>query len=203
MVCGLNTRGYGTLFTDLLRAMTDGAAGQTAASAVAAFLGSSEKENALWPDDVTFGQSWRSQPTYMVLRRDRLTMILRAIEAAMRGPKHDPVPVPKSLHVEHLLPRNWRAQWPLPNGADDDAASVRDSLLHTIGNLTLLTGKLNQTLADGPWCKKRSALQQYGLMALNASVATETGWNETTIRTRTGKLFDAALKIWPKPKLAS
>ena len=199
MVCGLNTRGYGTLFGDLLRAMTDGAAGQAAAPAVAAFLGSSEKENALWPDDAAFGQAWRSQPAYTVLRRDRLTMIFRALEAAMRGPKHDPVPVPKSLHVEHLLPRNWRAHWPLPDGADDDAVSARDGLLDTLGNLTLLTGKLNQALADGPWHVKQSALQQYGLMALNASLATESAWNEASIRGRTGKLLECALRIWPKP----
>ena len=203
MVCGLNTRGYGTLFTDLLGAMTDGAAGQAAAPAVAAFLAGSEKESGLWPDDAAFGQAWRSQPAYTTVRRDRLTMILRALEAAARGPKHDPVPVPKSLHVEHLMPRNWRVHWPLPAGDDDEAASARDTLLHTIGNLTLLTGKLNQALADGPWYEKRSALQHYGLMALNASLAAVVAWNETAIRARTGKLLEAALSIWPKPKPAN
>ena len=198
MICGLNTRGYGTLFADLLRAVADAGTGSAAAPAVAAFLSRSETESALWPDDAAFSHAWQSQPLYGALRRDRLTMVLRALEAALRSPRHDPVPVPKTLHVEHLLPRNWRAHWPILGGAESGAEFTRDAIIHTIGNLTLLTGKLNQSLSDAPWSDKRAALQEYGLMALNASLAKEETWSECRIRDRTQKLFGVALNVWPR-----
>jgi hypothetical protein len=201
MVCGSNTRGYGALFADLLRAIAD--TGGPAAPAVATFLARSETESALWPDDAAFSQAWQSQQFYGFLRRDRLTMILRALEAAMRSPKHDPVPIPKTLHVEHLLPRNWRIHWPLSDDSSEGADSTRDVLLHTIGNLTLLTAQLNQTLSDGPWPVKRAGLQQYGLMALNASLAHEEAWGEAGIRDRTAKLLRIALDVWPRPSLGA
>jgi hypothetical protein len=201
MVCGSNTRGYGTLFADLLRAIAD--TGRPAAPDVATFLARSETESALWPDDAAFSHAWQSQQFYGFLRRDRLTMILRALEAAMRSPKHDPVPIPKTLHVEHLLPRNWRIHWPLSDDSSDGADSARDVLLHTIGNLTLLTAQLNQTLSDGPWSVKRAGLQQYGLMALNASLAHEEAWGEAGIRDRTAKLLRNALDVWPRPSLGA
>jgi hypothetical protein len=199
MVCGLNTRGYGTLFADLLGSIADVGREASAAHVVANFLLRSEMENALWPDDGAFAQAWRSQPIYSTLRRDRLAMMLRALEGALRSPKHDPVPIPRTLHVEHLLPRNWRVRWPLPEGAGPDAALVRDAALHTIGNLTLLTAKLNQSLSDAPWNEKRPALQEYGLMALNGALARQDTWNEAAICERSEKLLLKALTVWPRP----
>ena len=126
-------------------------------------------------------------------------MILRALERALRGPKHDPVPIPKTLHVEHLLPRNWRAHWSLGEGAASNAEVLRDAALHTVGNLTLLTGKLNQSLSDGPWSVKRSALQEFGLMALNGALAKHEAWEEANIQNRGKTLLEKALSVWPRP----
>lgn len=197
MVCGVNTRGYNTLFVELLAAVAK--AGGPAAPTVAAFLLRSKSEKALWPDDAAFGEAWRTQPLHRVLRRDRLTMLLRALEGALRGPKHDPIPIPKTLHVEHVLPRNWRAHWPLPDGAESGAEAAREAALHTIGNLTLLTAKLNQSLSDQPWAEKQAALKRYGLMALNAELAHRAAWDEAAIAARGGMLLDKALTIWPRP----
>jgi hypothetical protein len=70
--------------------------------------------------------------------------------------------------------------------------------LHTIGNLTLLTAKLNQSLSDAPWSEKRSALQEYGLMTLNGALAHQNAWDETAIRERAEKLLVKALTVWPR-----
>jgi hypothetical protein len=199
-VCGLNTRGYGLLFADALAAVASVGANSSAAVATAEFLLRSDTESGRWPDDDEFAQAWRSQPVYTVLRRDRLTMLLRALEGALRGPKHDPVPIPKTLHVEHLMPRGWRVRWPLPDNAPPEAEAIRDAAIHTIGNLTLLTGKLNQSLSDGPWSEKRAGLQEYGLMALNAALAKEESWSEETIGQRSNQLLAKALTIWPRPQ---
>lgn len=204
VVGGLSTRAYGTLFADLLGALAklDGAA--PVAPAVAEFLSRQVTENALWPDDAAFDQAFTTAPLYWTLRRDRLTMILRALDAALRGPRHDPVPLPKALHVEHVMPKNWRAHWADPAGAPIEAAERRDRLVQTIGNLTLLTAKLNQSLSDSDWDTKRPALQTYGLTALNADLATHERWDDETIRARSEKLARTALAIWPHgPSAAS
>jgi Protein of unknown function (DUF1524) len=163
---------------------------------VAQFLLRSKSDSARWPDDSEFGDAWRSERLDTTLKRERLTMILRAMEGALRSPKHDPVPLPNSLHVEHLMPRSWKTNWPLPDDVELDA---REAALHTIGNLTLLTGKLNQSLSDAPWMKKRSELQEFGLMALNAALAKYAAWDETTIRERGEVLLNKALTVWQRP----
>ena len=198
MVCGLNTRSYGTLFVSLLQEVAKADSGAVA-PAIAAYLQQSQSEIALWPDDKLFGQAWESYPLYRTLRRDRLTMLLRSLEDALRGPKHDPVPIPKTLHIEHLMPQNWRSKWPLSVDALPEAEADRDAALHRIGNLTLVTDKLNASLSDGSWEVKRPALHKHGLMSLNAELSTHPAWDEAAIRTRGNTLFNQALKIWPRP----
>src|SRR5206468_1335713 len=50
------------------------------------------------------------------------------------------------LHIEHVMPRKWELHWPDPDG--QRSASDRDRLIHTIGNLTLLTGRLNAKVSN-------------------------------------------------------
>src|SRR5690606_13449561 len=49
----------------------------------------------------------------------------------------------------------------LAEANDDDpralATRARDSALHTIGNLTIITGSLNTSVSHGPWPVKRQA----------------------------------------------
>ncbi len=200
MVCGLNTRGYAKLFADLLQAVAAAGSGPVAPTVAEHLL--MQGESGFWPDDAQFGNDWVSGPLYRTLHRHRLTLLLRALEAALRGPKHDPVPIPRTLHVEHLLPQNWRANWPLPPGTGPEAADARDRTCHTIGNLTLLTGKLNQSLSDAGWEAKRLELQRHGLTVLNAQLAQKEVWDEDAIHARGAALLGKALAVWPQPPVA-
>ena len=48
------------------------------------------------------------------------------------------------------MPRKWDR--PLAASRRGTAAKTeRDRLIHTIGNLTLLTGPLNSKVSNGPW----------------------------------------------------
>ncbi len=53
--------------------------------------------------------------------------------------------------IEHVMPRKWHSHWPLPERARE---ADRDRIVHTLGNLTLLTGKLNSKVSNGPWIGK-------------------------------------------------
>lgn len=75
----------------------------------------------------------------------------------------------------------------------------RDSLVHTIGNLTLVTKRLNSTLSNQQWSKKRKTLQAHTVLLLNADLQDKDLWDENEIKRRSHELFELAELIWPRP----
>ena len=93
--------------------------------------------------------------------------------------------------------------WPV--GADPTAKAQRSQSVHLIGNLTLLTGRLNTKISHGPWAGehgKWAALEKHDVLLLNRHVRQlgATGWDEQRIRHRTETLIDTILRIWPVPE---
>jgi hypothetical protein len=76
---------------------------------------------------------------------------------------------------------------------------AREKVIHTFGNLTLLTQSLNAGVSNGPYAAKRAEIAAQSALRLNAHFQTAQTWDETAIVARGKKLFDAALKIWPRP----
>jgi hypothetical protein len=98
------------------------------------------------------------------------------------------------------MPRKWHAHWPL-DGHDE---TERDRAIHTLGNLTLLTGKLNSKVSNGPWLgsgSKRSGLDGHSVLLLNRDLLKEAGdkWTDEAITRRTRELTEAIIEIWPVP----
>ena len=128
-------------------------------------------------------------------------MLLEAIEAELRSDKAETISVPRALTIEHILPRQWRARWfsspDAPNTREGE--EHRDTILHTIGNLTLVTQRLNATLSNAPWVEKRDTLNKHSTLFLNKSLLENysENWNESTIQDRSLELFQIAKKIWP------
>jgi len=72
------------------------------------------------------------------------------------------------------MPRKWETYWPLQDGSEED----RDRIIHTFGNLTLLTGKLNSKVSNGPWLGrggKREGLEAHDVLFLNRELLKESG----------------------------
>ena len=86
--------------------------------------------------------------------------------------------MPTNLTIEHLMPVGWRnEEWPLPEGVDADAATYeRNTLIHSIGNLTLATQKLNSSMSNAPWNSKRDELQEHSVLLLNNELLTRPTW---------------------------
>ena len=135
-------------------------------------------------------------------------MVLEAIEDDLRGWRGDKVGLGGErvtrgkLHIEHVMPRKWDAHWPLPDGAPGEES--RDRLIHTFGNLTLLTGPLNSKVSNGPWSGlggKRHGLESHDVLLLNREIlkSAPTAWDEAAIRSRTSWLTSRILGIWPVP----
>jgi hypothetical protein len=208
LICGLPTRAYGTFFIEVMIAATDSKSKKSAYEKTIAHLLKFDSETSRWPDDAEFKKAWLELPLYRKLARPRLRFILRALEEHVRlaEGRTEPFPVPTRLEVEHVLPQTWETYWPLPKGSPANAAEKRNELLHTIGNLTLLTKKLNIGMSNAAWAKdrnglpcKRKSIKQYSLMMLSKDIIDQDDWSEKKIVARSNSLFKVALKIWPHP----
>ncbi len=169
-------------------------------------LRSQTGDSRYWPDDDEVRRELTELPAYTRIGRGRLRMVIEAIEDHLRGWSGTARGLGGervgrgTLNIEHILPRRWQAHWPLTSGVRDEAE--RDRLLHTLGNLTLLTGRLNSTVSNGPWAGKREALQAHDVLVLNRDLLKSAGdtWADDAIRARTARLVDVVLAIWPVPK---
>ncbi|KWN06436.1 hypothetical protein WT83_27530 [Burkholderia territorii] len=201
-ICGLTSKAYNRVFPGIVRVLSP--MDKPSAAAIAQHLdtlGGGVSQH--WPDNSEFGAAWLSGPTYRVLRSAKTRMLLEALELGMRGAvHHESATLPDvPLHVEHVLPIAWRNHWTSPG--DENAELVRDQILHNVGNLTLLTAKLNPKLSDSDFDTKRPEIT-LSLLALNAHfqdarwLAPGAAWNEAEIRARAGALLNIALQIWPR-----
>ncbi len=132
-------------------------------------------------------------------------MVLEALEEALRTDKAEERHVVRGhLTIEHVLPQDWRAHWPLEVVDDPEEhhrrIGHRDRIKHTIGNLTLVTGKLNPTLSNSPWEKKHQVLQDHSTLFLNKNLLSAWGnapFAEAEIEQRGRGLAGLVCQIWP------
>jgi len=125
-------------------------------------------------------------------------MILEALEDQRRTRFTEPAQLGHDLTIEHILPQDWRLYWPLAADSDPVQAAIdRDAVKQTIGNLTLVTDRLNPSMSNGPWAEKRDALRTHSVLRLTADVRDTPSWDEDAIAARTGALCEAVLEVWP------
>jgi hypothetical protein len=104
--------------------------------------------------------------------------------------------------IEHVLPRKWQTHWPL---SEDGSEGEREAIVHTLGNLTLLTRSLNSKVSNSPWrgdTGKRQALREHNVLLLTRDIhddGADGEWTDAAIRKRTRKLAEALTEIWRVP----
>jgi hypothetical protein len=141
---------------------------------------------------------------YHGLYRATARMILEALDEAMRGGKTEHVDYGSKLTIEHLMPREWEKHWQTQAMANDPVAVYqarqrRGALIHRVGNLTLVTRRLNPSLSNGPWDKKRREILKHSALNLNRVFEDFPEWNEEAIERRTAELYHMAQRIWKHP----
>ncbi|MCA9420955.1 MAG: DUF262 domain-containing protein [Nitrospirales bacterium] len=103
--------------------------------------------------------------------------------------------------IEHILPQNENLseQWQTQLGPD--WKRVQETLLHTLGNLTL-TG-YNSEYGDRPFNEKRDMEGGFkeSPLKLNTGLGQLDHWNEESIKERAERLSHLALDVWNIPKL--
>ncbi len=199
MICGLTTKNYNILMRSLIQHLQS--KDTFSAQEVRDFLLSQDAESTRWPKDDEFEKAWLNRPFYDVLTRARVRIVLEALELEMYTGKSEKITIHDKLTIEHVLPQEWEAHWPLPVGVPvEEATKRRESLLHTIGNLTLVTDKLNPAMSNGAWPNKKAALGEHSSLAMNRKLIALEEWSEAAVETRSKELLDLAKKIWPRPE---
>ena len=174
---------------------------------IESYLASQTAESTYWPDDVQLREQMRDFRMYRLIPRSRTRMILEALEDALRGYTRirsgsaEQRCTRDTLTLEHVMPQSWETNWPL---ADGETTEDRGRAIQYLGNLTLLTTKLNSRVSNGPWLGadgKKAALHGQSSLLLNAGIETDYGdvWTVELIRQRNLELVERIIEIWPTP----
>ena len=201
MICRQTTKDYNRLALELATRLRESGLDR-ADTVTAGFFMEQTAYAREWPSDEAVADAMESSPLYRLLTRGRLRLVLEGVEGLLRSSgKAEQPTVPRDLTIEHLMPVGWREeQWPLPDGVDaDEATYQRNTLMHSIGNLTLATQKLNSSMSNDAWASKRDELQEHSVLLLNNELLSQPFWSEEAIRSRSRRMAQLVAERWPGP----
>ena len=193
VICRLTAKNYNNVFQRMAAALRRNGVTTVVAQA---FLAAQDRPTTRTPSDAQLRRAIIEDPLYGSIPSRVLVDLLWSLELESRSKKTEATQRPPSLWVEHIMPQNWRAHWPLNNAATD-AADARDVLINSLGNLTIVTDRLNVGMGDRPFAEKRKALVEHSNLTLNREIAQVDVWDEDAIRARGARLADIAVRLWP------
>ncbi len=200
-ICGLTTKGYNRIFLNrLLAEMVNEkkADAATLRSKLKALEGDSQR----WPDDKEFKAAWSYRQLYQGSNTRKVRAVLEGLEFTSRSTRQEFMPELEQLSVEHVLPQRWKPEkWPLKTDTPE-GREARSRLLHSIGNLTLVTPGFNSELSNESFGIKRPEIARNSSLVLNAyfqDFKDTDEWDETSIVARADKLFPVAVQTWGYP----
>ena len=209
---GLQTRGYGTYLTRVLReAKAAASAGKDVVEAIIVAL----QDGVLdWPTDTDVEEAFCTRRFYGVINQGRIKLLLASIDQQQRtdDPNEPDAAIDYGpLQIEHVMPGAWPKHWPLLDDEgnvieQDDTnplwvsrSAERDRVVNRLGNLTLVTGDFNREVSNLGWDVKRPEFQKQKSLVINYAIADEDTWDEAAIAARAQALAKVACIVWPGP----
>lgn len=200
-ICGLTAKNLNKVF-QLLAAefKSKGVSFRTFDNYFSGITGASTR----FPDDEEFLTGIREGNAYSITPQPRLVDTLWELECHTRTKMSETTIQPEGLWVEHVMPRQWQDQWPFADGversqydSEDTTVTSRNSLIHTLGNLTLVTSSLNQSVGNTGFTEKKEKFDAHTGLFLNKWFSGKECWYESDIQERSQLLGQYALLIWP------
>lgn len=206
-ICGLTTANYNRFFVDMVAKLR--ASGDTSVGRIHQLLSASQADAMRFPPDAEWRAQWLGRDQYKGSRQPRLRYLFEVLEHEKLSDRSELVAIRSDLTLEHIMPQKWREKWPVPGFDHVPAGEVdieqvareidRDNVINKLGNLTLLTHKLNTSVSNGSFSTKMPAVRAHTALALNRELHHYQTWDEETIAHRGIALFQTALSVWPSP----
>ncbi|MFD8496670.1 DUF262 domain-containing protein [Amycolatopsis sp. NPDC059657] len=210
MICRVTLADTNSVVVELLRHLKQ-AAPADVGSECERFLAEQSGDSRRWPlDNEVISSLSRIRFYSIMIPRRRGRMILEALEDSYRTSHTEETHCRRGeLTIEHVLPQTWQTHWALPDD-DKSAEAERNHRVQTLGNLTLLTSRLNPLVSNYPWTRqdsgegprgKREALNEHSVLMLNKHLidAHPQNWSDADIDRRTRALAEQVVRIWPRP----
>ncbi len=175
MLIRATAKSYNKIMAEVVSVIRNAPAGQVG-QALKEYFASQRSEVAYWPDDDEVRRELEAMPVYRKLSRARVRMVLESDRrplarmdsgADLRRGHANPARELRdrtrhaSIVAQALASAPWRSE------------PERDARIHRLGNLTLLTKKLNSTVSNGPWLGeggKAAHLQEKDVVLLNSKL---------------------------------
>jgi hypothetical protein len=137
----------------------------------------------LMPSDRDFEASFTEA---RVPRHHLQKYLLSELERAMR-PNSDEIDVSARITVEHIYPhrpegRKWREH---------------EEFIHRLGNLTLLSGRLNSKIQNATFSKKKPKYEESSMLMTKSLAAEFDRWSPGAVLQRQRQLATLAVVAWP------
>ena len=105
--------------------------------------------------------------------------------------------------LEHVMPNKWRNNWN-PDNLSGELAEKRDTLVESLGNMTLITKNLNSSIRDSGWEKtlkgsgKNHGLNEYAQgIEIFSKYMQRSDWDDECIKERGEELSNYAVNnVW-------
>ena len=200
-VCGMTTKSYNKTFMHLLEEAVK--FGKPCPDQLRKNLLALKGDSQLWPDEQLFADKWELGRLYQGSSTRKVRAVLEGLEMGLRTYKQEYLPELDLLSVEHVMPQKWKPEdYPLTID-DAETRTIRGNLVHSIGNLTLVTPGYNSNLSNRGFHEKRPEIAANSGLQLNCyfqQFSDSDLWDESAIRKRALSLLPIATKIWAKPE---
>lgn len=202
MLCRLTTKNYNRIFLQLLERFRTNP-DQPADEVVVGFLRKRDAESDYWPSDEDLADAMTQLQYWARINQRRLKMVFRSLERELRSTGFsEERATSERLHIEHILPQDWGLNWSLPGERPEEVERIeREKAKNRVGNLTVLTEKLNPSLSNAGWEKKRDEIRKHSVLRLNKQLVDKYAdrWDEEAITDRGRRLAQLATNVWPGP----
>ena len=151
------------------------------------------------PSDVRLRQSAETIDLYRgdKITRQKLALVLNTVNRHLSAGSGAYTVLSDDPTIEHVMPQTLTPTWKHDLG---ESWEQDYELLHTLGNLTLVTQDWNSMLSNDSYAVKRQKLAGHGL-SLNQIYFGDQApdfWNGQSIRNRAQWLMSKITEIWPQ-----
>jgi uncharacterized protein with ParB-like and HNH nuclease domain len=191
-VCRLTTKNYNLLFVQAINRLKE-TGDAVDAGAIARILAPFGEDTNRFPSNEEFAAAIHSEA--LSNQNSREILFLLALRQVSDGFSDVATLSLGNYTVEHMMPVKWEANWTDREMTSDQKAQ-RSRKLKTLGNLTLVTKRLNSRMQNAAWSEKKRHLRQYSSLPLTIPYIDGEPWDEGSIDRRARDLIEVATSIW-------